>query len=594
MTLKLSHKAILLITVPFLFEVAFIATLVAAQHALEVQYEREFRAKDELSAVNAELRVMLEAGTSLGMYHATRDVRFLERFRQCHADLQKLQKDLASVTNQHRELDISEFAGGVEEVVATFDRMEALIKTGDRMDLMRSVFAGNAMAGKISKIGTAILAKSNAVSAAQRQREVALRAQQNNVILIGVIFNALIVVALGVIFHRGTTRRLNVLWQNAANLSQDRPLEEKLSGGDEIAAIDAGFHQMADALNMAKERELALTENAVDVICSFDKSGAIERINRAALDLWDYKAQELVGQSIFALINPSAHAVTAAAMLEATEHQCKPFEVTMLRRDGSDCVVQWALRWVEEEGSFFCVMHDITERKKIERLKQEVVAMVSHDLRSPLTALDMSYALLLEGAYGPIDERASAVLQKNKISVRRLIGMINTLLDMEKLDSGAIELSYSKGLSNDLINLAIDTVTLLAEDKGISFIVGKTNVPVYCDRDKILSVIVNLLSNAIKFSPDDSVIEIQSSKKEDSIEIRVIDQGRGVPPDKKDLIFERFKQSEKTDQSVLKGTGLGLAICKAIVLAHNGSIGVMDSKEGGSVFWFRLPGLKND
>ncbi|MBU6451048.1 MAG: PAS domain S-box protein [Cyanobacteria bacterium REEB67] len=589
MVLKLSQKTALLIVLPFCFEVTFVTVLVNAQKALEAEYEREFKAKDELNLINAELRVMLEAGASLGMYHATRDQNFLERFRRCHADLQKLQKTLLSKSTLENELDVSEFNKGVQEVVTTFDRMEVLVNSGDRLDLMRSVFAGNALAGKISAMGNAILAKANSVNEAQRKNEAKLRTALDYVVLTGLFLNIVGVILMAVVFHKSTTGRLNVLWKNARNITSGLSLEPALTGNDEIAAIDNGLHQMAEALAAARDRELAFTENAVDVICAFDKSGQIQRINRASSNLFGYQAKDLLNTSIFDLVKPSERARSAELLLKATDREVTPFEVTMLRKDGAERIVQWALRWSGIERGFFAVFHDISEQKRTERLRQEVVAMVSHDLRSPLTAVDLSLSMLQAGSYGAIEDKAKMVLARSRESLGRLIAMINTLLDVEKLESGSIKLDYSTVSSKVLLDKAIDTVVALAESKGIGFTSTGSNTEIRCDAEKIISVIVNLLSNAIKFSPADSVISINVIQDLAFTKIDIKDQGRGVPAENKELIFERFKQSEKTDETQLKGSGLGLAICKAIVEAHNGDIGVTDNREGGSCFWFCLP-----
>lgn len=603
MTLKLSQKAALLILVPFFFELAFVITLVNAQRELEAQYKREFREKDELSAINSELRVMLEAGTALAMFHAVRDDKFYERYLVSRADAKSLQKRLLVMANYDQELDLLGFNRGVAEVLSTIDKMEDLARAGDRLDLMRNAFAGNALAGKISALGNTILSRATQVGEAQRLKQASLRAGLNIVVLLGVFLNAILVIIIGLFFHKSTTSRLNVLWRNSRNLAQDKPLEQDLTGGDEIALIDSAFHQMAEALEHAKHRELALTENAVDVICAFEASGKIQRINRAAYDLWGYEPQSLIGSSIVDLVKAEQRNLVAANLQRIIESEDRnPFELTMLRRDGVECTVQWSLRWSAAESAFFAVIHDVSERKRVERLKQEVLSMVSHDLRAPLTALDMGLSLLQTGNCGELNAEGNDVLAKSRNSLSRLISMINDLLDMEKLESGVLELSYSHENLARLVDEALEALVSLAEARGIAFQCDTPDLMLDVDRIKIVSVLLNLLSNAIKFSPEDSVIKIEIVKTDKldaatncmlpwGVEIRVIDQGRGVPLEKRELIFERFKQSERSDESELKGAGLGLAICKAIVQAHGGEIGVSANDTAGSCFWFKLPAV---
>lgn len=221
--------------------------------------------------------------------------------------------------------------------------------------------------------------------------------------------------------------------------------------------------------------------------------------------------------------------------------------------------------------------------------KQELVAMVSHDLRTPLTSVRAALTLLGAGALGAQTDKALSQIGKAESSVGRLIDLINDLLDIEKMEAGKIDLDIVPASLTVNIDRAVEAVEALASDHGIKIEIPTQDYQVLVDRDRLVQVMVNLLSNAIKFSPDNTTIVIATNPVDGFIETRVIDQGRGIPKTHLESVFQRFQQVEKSDAAPTKGTGLGLPICKMIIEAHGGTINVESEPGKGSVFWFRLP-----
>ena len=221
--------------------------------------------------------------------------------------------------------------------------------------------------------------------------------------------------------------------------------------------------------------------------------------------------------------------------------------------------------------------------------KQEYVAMISHDLRTPLAAIQGTLAVATRGTYGELNEKGRQRLTAAEADAERLIGLITEMLEYDKLESGTFALERIVHSLSSLSETAIEIVRPLSEQKNISIDIKSGDLSVNCDREKIVRVLVNLLGNAIKFSEPGTSIKIEGSQNDDSSIIRIKDTGRGIPAADQARIFDRFAQVEKSDATRLGGSGLGLAICKAIVEAHGGLIGV-DSKVGkGSTFWISLP-----
>jgi signal transduction histidine kinase len=245
------------------------------------------------------------------------------------------------------------------------------------------------------------------------------------------------------------------------------------------------------------------------------------------------------------------------------------------------------------EGVKFLVgiMHDITQRREIERLKSEFVSVVSHELRTPLTSIRGSLGLLAGGAAGELaapSQRLVDIAYRNSIS---LTALIDDILDLEKAASGRMALHFQTQALAPLLAQAIDTHAGYAHQFQVQLVLRDEapEVQVNLDAARLLQVLANLLSNASKFSPPQGVVTLSASLCDDGVRICVIDAGPGIPEEFKHRIFEKFSQADGSDRRKKGGTGLGLAISRAIVQAMGGSIGFESPAAGGARFFVELP-----
>ncbi len=239
------------------------------------------------------------------------------------------------------------------------------------------------------------------------------------------------------------------------------------------------------------------------------------------------------------------------------------------------------------------VFHDMAESlRQAEATKREFVQMISHDLRTPLTAILGTFELLSSGAYGTLSERGQTRVVDAERESERLIGMINELLDIDKLESGNMQLLCENVELQPILRRAVEAVTVIADNRKLKLDVTEENPIVHVDTDRIVQILINLLGNAVKYSPEGGVVSVQTTNEKDFVRIDIIDQGPGIPKKDKKAIFERFKQIEGEEYKRSGSSGLGLAICKALVEGHGGIIAV-DSEVGhGSRFWFTVPAEK--
>ncbi len=425
-----------------------------------------------------------------------------------------------------------------------------------------------------------------------QQQETQTRQLFYTALIIGLLLNILLAVGLAWYFHRGTIRRLNTLMDNTVRLASGKQLSPRIEGTDEIARLDNTFREMAGLLEEATRKQRAAFENAVDVICSIDPDGRFAAVNPASQSVWGLSPDDLIGTRISQMIYKDDVADTLEKIKQITkEHSHGSFENRVIKSDRSLVDMYWTAQWSNEEKTLYCVAHDVTERKQIDRLKQDFVAMVSHDLRTPLTSVQGFLELLGAEAYGNLSEEGYDSLEITESSVKRLISLINDLLDLEKMESGMLELRVANTDLKNILTRSIDAVIGFAKQENITVkLTDDTRLDLEADGDRMVQVVVNLLSNAIKFSPKGGEVSIDVDKLPHSVRVNVRDRGRGVPEKMRESIFERFKQVELNDERKKGGSGLGLAICKAIVERHGGKIGVEPGEdEVGSVFWFTLP-----
>jgi signal transduction histidine kinase/CheY-like chemotaxis protein len=235
----------------------------------------------------------------------------------------------------------------------------------------------------------------------------------------------------------------------------------------------------------------------------------------------------------------------------------------------------------------------LEKRSEVDSVKDEFISTVSHELRTPLTSIRGALGLLSAGLLGNVDAKAQNLLRIASSNTERLIRLINDILDLERMESGRAPLKLRRCSIQDLAREAVDTMAPMAEGNGlrIDLVCRAPRESIYfdADPDRILQVLTNLLSNAIKFSPAGTAITVQIDSDLNSVLLKVVDRGRGIPTDKLEVVFGRFQQVEATDASKKGGTGLGLAICRSIIQQHGGAIWAQPNESGpGTTLWVQL------
>ncbi len=230
-------------------------------------------------------------------------------------------------------------------------------------------------------------------------------------------------------------------------------------------------------------------------------------------------------------------------------------------------------------------------RYKAEDARSFMMDMVAHDLRTPLSGISLTLQLAQQGVYGETNAKLSSKIDGASSELDRLIRLVNDLLDVEKIQAGQFELSSDSVPLQEIFEFSISAVGELAKMSQIAVTADNAETMiVFCDKERIIQVMINLLSNAIRFSPLKSEIFLRHSIVSDNFcRIEVKDQGPGIPEAYLQTIFESFVQVPDKKNPTKGTTGLGLSICKALVEKHGGKIGVDSKEDQGSTFWFTIP-----
>ena len=355
-------------------------------------------------------------------------------------------------------------------------------------------------------------------------------------------------------------------------------------------------------LEQLTRRNQSILNGAGEGIVGLDRQGMVDFANPATAKLLGRPVEDLVGRSFRDVTQPrDAEGVSVPEALDpviaALEdgQQRVAREGTYRRRDGVDFAVELTVAPLHAgEGSAGAVVlfRDITERRAIERMKDEFVSVVSHELRTPLTSVRGALGLLQGGMLRDAPPKAQRMIQIAVESTDRLVRLINDILDVERVAAGKLTVHRQFCSVADLIHRAVAEMRGYAVESGVNLRVGPVSGHSDVDPDRIVQTLTNLISNAIKFSPPGGTVHVDAARRNGEVLVTVSDEGRGIPPDLLETVFSRFAQVDASDTREKEGTGLGLAICRGIVEHHGGRIWAQNKPEKGAIFSFTLPAVE--
>ena len=340
-------------------------------------------------------------------------------------------------------------------------------------------------------------------------------------------------------------------------------------------------------------------EASTDAIFMTDLSGKITFVNPGFTSLYGYAPEDVVGKTTPRILK------SGMMKQEEYEHFWKTLidkqpqkgQLINKTKDGKMLDIESSANAVvDEKGNiiaFLSIQRDISESKKLDRMKDEFVSMVSHELRTPLTVIEGILSNFLDGIVGEFSDKQKHYLITMNDDVGRLSRIINDILNLSKLEAGALEIHRSETDIEALAKKCADDLAGLAAAKKITVSVQSERKlpPLNIDPDRIAEVFINLINNAIKFTPEGGKITVRISGTKDEGEVSVTDTGIGLAEDQIPRLFSKFFQVSRTQPKGQKGTGLGLAICRELIGLHGGKIWAKSELGKGSTFTFTLPNV---
>lgn len=491
-------------------------------------------------------------------------------------------------------------------------RFDAFAGSDDPEALRRAYFASLEPAFReVKDAADEVLAMNQdaMVRKSERARRVAQRLSQITVassvaaVLLGILVSMLLTARL--------LRPLLHLSQAAERIGQgDLDARAQSSGRDELSRLAQDFNAMADRLKryrMSSLGELLQAQHAAqsaidsipDPVLVFDTAGGLLHVNQAAEDLLGADA-EAQGTEPLGRLAPAVREVVqrvrAHVLAGRGAYVPRDFSeaVSLPAADGERSLLPRATPVYGEQGSVqgaTVILQDVTRLRRFDELKDDLVATVAHEFRTPLTSLRMAVHLCLEEVAGPLTEKQADLLGAAREDCQRLQGIVDDLLDLARLQGGRIEMRKLPIAVADLVEETAAEQQSLAVQRGVTLrteVSPRAPEHVVADRERLGLVFANLIGNALRHTPAGGTVTVRALPADSGALLRfeVQDTGEGVPPEYQQAIFSRFFRVPGRTGG---GAGLGLSIAKEIVEAHGGAIGVQSQPEKGSTFYFTLP-----
>ncbi len=430
-------------------------------------------------------------------------------------------------------------------------------------------------------------------------------ARRREIILLGFSVTAVVIIfgiLVALFLSRKMLSPIHLLTKGAGAIAKgDLDYQIRLKTGDEFEELGKSFNQMAKSLmntledveeakaKTEKERDttLAIINNLVDGLLLFDKENKLSLINPEAERLFDLKKEEITGKLIKELSNSSLK-----PLVELLEESKEVSRKELKIREDLILEVSTTPMVKEEESGTLVILHNITKEKRVERLKTEFVSLAAHQLRTPLSAIKWTLRILSDEELGKVNKEQKKYLNRTYQSNERMIGLIDDLLNVTKIEEGRYVYQPKLVHLEDLIQAVIDSLKPEIKRKNIEldFQKPKQKLPeVKVDMEKIKLAIKNLVDNAIGYSSKGGKVTISLKQKENNIKFSVQDSGIGIPEKQQKRIFTKFFRGANAIKKKTEGSGLGLFIVKNIIEAHQGKIWFESEQDKNSTFYFTIP-----
>ncbi|MBN2008601.1 PAS domain-containing protein [candidate division KSB1 bacterium] len=379
-----------------------------------------------------------------------------------------------------------------------------------------------------------------------------------------------------------------------------------ITTNNELVELTSEFNKMTERWRLyermnvqqmltEKQKTEALVESLTEPIIATNENDEIILMNQAAADVFDNHVYQWRDKSVPEIIL-NEQLVNVLQTDTAQTHAASGSDVLItIEKAGQHLYFRpRQTKIVDAQGNvqgMVTLFHDIIRFKKLDEMKSDFIATVSHEFCTPLTSLNMTVDILSQQVVGPVNDQQGELLSAAKKDCDRLIKLVRELLDLSRLESGRYIMKLEPLNLHQVMNEFIGPLNLVVNDKKIllKIYISEALPLIHGDRQQLSWVITNLINNALRYTPEHGTIRLSAAQNDGMITIQVSDTGKGIPKEALATIFEKFVQIKKSSETTPGSVGLGLAIARQVVEQHGGAIWV-DSEPGiGSTFTFTLP-----
>jgi len=562
---------------------------------------KQQNAREIIERTTTLLRSLFNAGDSVSNYAISHDHNFMQRYNAVKIDIAKqitwLRNHLQGDNTQLKLLDKIE--KDIAVTLAVLDEMKTVGETESQVVALKF-----ALKLRVKAQATMEVLLQNLIEFLNTEKKIEstspqiLKSQREKIkvlLMAGFALNTVAAVGLTILFVRTVTSRLSIIEENSLRLRERQTLRAPLMGGDEIALIDQAFHEMTHFLRGEEARMRASEEQIQSIIDQMpiglliiSDLDIIEYSNPAIEKLLLAKSGALAGRKVADhFVNDDVKATTIGDTSSFNGLK----NLLACRADKSKIPIEFSVTDVSlgRIPKRLAMIVDVAEKRAMEKMKEAFVAMVSHDLRTPLTSVGGFLEMLPMGVYGPISPAVVVESKAADAQVAKLITLINDLLNLEKLRAGQLAMRVVAIDLEDTVDAAVDSVYNLAEQLQSSVIFEGCSFTVMADQELLQQALVKTLESMLKLCPRHSTIEVKVAQEQDQqIALTFKTINPGLSELSLNNIFEPFEIIEAGERKI--SLGLYLALMREIISNLAGSCGAnIETETGRLLLWIKIP-----
>ena len=568
--------------------------------------EKIFDSNYKSIAAAQQMESIIERQDSLQLsYLSTKDQKYIDAFIKAEKEFQNFLKQAKNNVTEKGEKDfVSELDTSYNSYINTFYKFLA-------KENLQTEYYFSEIFPKFEKIKSTCknLLELNQNAMILKRKEADITTKKASFLMITL---TIIMTFLGIIVIIHSTKKIlyqfNIFIDKIKKISgKDYSQKIPLNMDKEFNKLGLAFNQMTKQLDIYKQMDIekilnekskaeAIVENISDGIIVTDMNNNIILVNEAAEKIFNIKEQDVLDrQFLEGINNPKIFdSIQEVLKNKNLKSSLKQIEISLASNNKKMyCKVYVSsISKNNENIGVITLLQDITKSKEIDKMKTEFIATVSHEFKTPLTSIGMSVDLLSADKdinSNPMHKDLIRIIKEEK---ERMVYLIKDLLDLSKIETGKGQIKLENCKLKSILEDSIEDLKNYCDEQEAEVTLENIdeNLSVYADPSKISLVIKNLISNAVKYRKENvkPKILIDIIKKSNNVIVSVKDNGRGIPQDYLEKIFEKFIQVKVSNDGKIEGTGLGLSICKGIIKAHNGEIWVESTVDKGSTFYFSL------